>query len=427
MSIKKNTLWNLFGAISPAIVGIIALPFLLHRIGVDRLGVLTLVWTLIGYFSIFDLGLGRALTHRISSLRIENDSAKIDNAISFGMGLMFLIGVLGSILVCVVIYAFGIGWLNVSENIYQEAYWSIFAASLGIPLATLTSGLKGVLEGYENFQSINLLRIALGVTNFLFPVISVELYGPNLILIVTSLIIARAIILLAHQRLVKKLLGRSINFVVKGSNEGSKKLLHFGIWMTLSNIVSPLMAVADRFFISHFNGSASVAYYSIPFDFIFRLLILPAAITTTLFPVFSKELADKKNDVRRKYLKCQIFIFCFMLPICLITAIFSHFGLTIWMGNEFADRSYQVASLIAVGVFFNSLGQAPLTLLQADGRVKLTSLLHFFEFIFYAPFLVWAILHYGIIGAAIAWLIRALIDSLFLNIAAIRLVRLDHV
>ena len=115
-----------------------------------------------------------------------------------------------------------------------------------------------------------------------------------------------------------------------------------------------------------------------------------------------------------------------MLPICVVTALFSHFGLTLWMGADFADRSYQVASLIAIGVFFNSLGQAPLTLLQADGRVKLTSLLHFIEFIVYAPLLVLAILNFGIIGAAGAWLIRVLIDSLFLNIAALKLVKFSH-
>jgi O-antigen/teichoic acid export membrane protein len=426
LSIKKNTLWNLFGAVSPAFIGLAALPFLLHRIGIDRLGVLTLVWTLIGYFSIFDLGLGRALTHRIASLRIDGDEKKIDSAISFGMALMLLIGILGSLLVCSVIYFLGISWLNVGPEVYDEAYWSIFAASLGIPLATLTSGFKGVLEGYENFQNINLLRTALGVSNFLFPVIAVELYGPNLVIIVIALLIARAIVFVAHLKLVERLLGRPVKYALRAGNEGSKKLLHFGIWMTLSNIVSPLMAVADRFLISHFNGSASVAYYSIPFDFIFRLLILPAAITTTLFPIFSKELKQPSNEVRRKYLKCQSFIFCLMLPICFVTALFSHFGLTLWMGADFADRSYQVASLIAIGVFFNSLGQAPLTLLQADGRVKLTSLLHFIEFIVYAPLLVLAILNFGIIGAAGAWLIRVLIDSLFLNIAALKLVKFSH-
>lgn len=426
MSIKKNTLWNLFGAASPILVGLWALPFLLSHIGVDKLGVLTLVWTLIGYFSIFDLGLGRALTHRIAVLQDDGDAQKIDDAIGFGMGWMLLVGMFGSVTVCSIIYVFGIGWLNISPDVYEQAYWSIFAAGLGIPLATLTSGLKGVLEGYEKFKSINLLRIILGISNFLFPVITIELFGPNLTLIVISLLIARFAVLMAHWYLVAYLLDRKIQYKLSGPDEKSKKLIHFGAWMTLSNIVSPLTVIADRFFISHFNGSASVAFYSVPFDFIFRLLILPASITTSLFPVFSKGLNQVGSEVRSQYIKCQLFIFCVMLPICLTMTFFSHTGLSIWMGSEFANQSYQVASLIAIGVFFNSLGQAPLTLLQADGRVKLTSILHLVEFLIYIPLLIWFILNYGIIGVAFAWLIRVLVDSTFLNVAALRLVRFGH-
>ncbi|MBT8518888.1 flippase [Polynucleobacter paneuropaeus] len=426
MSIKKNVAWNLFGAASPALVGLLALPFLLDQIGVDKLGVLTLVWALIGYFSIFDLGLGRALTHRISALQGVGDAQSIDGAISFGMGLMLLVGAFASLFICGIVYVFGIAWLNVGPDVYKQAYWSIFAASLGIPFTTLTSGLKGVLEGHENFKSINLLRMLLGTSNFLFPVISVELFGPNLLFIVLSLLIVRLLILLAHWYLVVSLLGRKIQYKLSMPDANSKKLLHFGVWMTLSNIVGPLMAVADRFFISHFNGSASVSYYSVPFDLIFRLLVLPASITTTLFPVFSKGLNQSGNEVKSKYIKCQLFIFCVMLPICLFMAIFSNFGLTLWMGSEFADQSYQVASLISIGLFFNSLGQAPLTLLQADGRVKLTAILHLLEFLIYTPILIWLILNYGIKGAASAWLIRVLIDSSFLNIAALKHVRFGH-
>lgn len=407
------------------LVGLLALPFLLQRLGVEKLGVLTLVWILIGYFSIFDFGLGRALTHHTSTLRIDSDARKINGAINFGMSLMLVLGLMGTFLLAGIIYFFGVGWLNLEQKIYDQAYWTIFIATFGIPFTTLTSGLKGILEGYENFRSINLLKTILGICNFLFPVISIEIFGDNLIFIVISLLIARLIILLAHWKLVKKLLGINFRFNVT-KPDSAKNLINFSVWMTLSNIVSPLMAVADRFFISHFNGSASVAYYSVPFDLIFRLLVLPAAITTTLFPIFSKELKEKENQVKSKYIKCQLIILCVMLPVCLVMSIFSHWGLTLWMGADFADNSYQIASIIAIGVLFNSLGQAPLTLLQADGRVRLTSLLHLVEFLIYTPVLIWLILNYGAIGAAYAWLVRVLIDSTFLNMAALRLVKFSH-
>ena len=44
------------------LVAIIAIPFLIKGLGTARFGVLTLAWMVVGYFSLFDLGIGRALT-----------------------------------------------------------------------------------------------------------------------------------------------------------------------------------------------------------------------------------------------------------------------------------------------------------------------------------------------------------------------------
>lgn len=65
--IAKNTLINLVGQILPVFVGIFTIPMLIKGLGTDRFGVLTLAWMVIGYFSLFDLGLGRALTQIIAT------------------------------------------------------------------------------------------------------------------------------------------------------------------------------------------------------------------------------------------------------------------------------------------------------------------------------------------------------------------------
>ena len=58
---------NLFGAIVPLPVAIITIPILIENIGTARFGVLTIIWMVVGYFSLFDLGLGRALTKLVAS------------------------------------------------------------------------------------------------------------------------------------------------------------------------------------------------------------------------------------------------------------------------------------------------------------------------------------------------------------------------
>ena len=63
----RNFGWNLLGQLAPLVAAAVALPLLVNSLGIDRFGVLTLSWVIIGYFSLFDLGIGRALTQVVAS------------------------------------------------------------------------------------------------------------------------------------------------------------------------------------------------------------------------------------------------------------------------------------------------------------------------------------------------------------------------
>src|SRR5215472_2321213 len=65
--LARNTLWNLAGSVAPMLVAAVCIPLLIKGLGTDRFGVLTLVWALIGYATLFDLGLGRALTQLVAA------------------------------------------------------------------------------------------------------------------------------------------------------------------------------------------------------------------------------------------------------------------------------------------------------------------------------------------------------------------------
>jgi O-antigen/teichoic acid export membrane protein len=84
MSLRHNTLWNLAGSGLPLIAAAALISFMLQRLGNEAFGVLTLIWAIIGYFSLFDMGVGRALTYELSKLRgaTFTDLAQQHNEIS---------------------------------------------------------------------------------------------------------------------------------------------------------------------------------------------------------------------------------------------------------------------------------------------------------------------------------------------------------
>lgn len=141
---KKNTIYNLLSSVIPMSIGIIAVPFLIKKMGIESFGVLSIIWTFIGYFSIFDFGIGRALTQQVSHLKEERE--KMISVIKLGLLLMLITGIIGGVLLALFVSLSDISWLKISKNLYEDAIFSLLIASIGIPLTTVTTGLKGILE-----------------------------------------------------------------------------------------------------------------------------------------------------------------------------------------------------------------------------------------------------------------------------------------
>lgn len=417
MSLKRNTLWNLAGTGLPFLLGAVTIPYLVKHIGLEAFGILTLVWALIGYFSLFDFGLGRALTHQVASSLASGNVERLPHLVKAGIYFTTITGILGGLLLALISGKLAYEWLKVGAPLQSDTAKCLLVAALGIPLTTITTGLRGVLEAYEDFRDVNLLRIILGAANFGLPALSVMFFGPSLTLIVITLITARVIVLIIHLILVnKKILSSWIK--TKPSKNEFKSLFSFGIWMTISNIIGPLMATADRFVISAVLGAAAVAYYTVPSEVLMRVLVIPAALTGALFPRLSSKLKTEPKIAFQLYSRCVWIVTLALIPISLLIAVSSFWGLSIWLGTEFAEKSWAIVSMLSLGLLFNGVAFVPFAAIQAAGEAKVTARLHLIELLIYVP-LLYLLLHFaGLFGAAIAWVIRAGIDMTLLLINA---------
>ena len=177
----------------------------------------------------------------------------------------------------------------------------------------------------------------------------------------------------------------------------------------------------DRFLIGAMISTVAITYYTTPYEVVTKLLIIPSALTGVLFPAISSKYNHNPDFTHALLLKSIKYVFIIIFPIIFIISIFAKEGIYIWLGNDFAIHSTLVLQLLSVGILLNSLAYFPFTFLQSIGKPDITAKIHFFELPLYLTLIIYLIPKYGIIGVALAWLLRIGLDTILLYYFAQRI------
>jgi len=419
--LARNTIWNLAGNGAPLLVAVFSIPILIHGLGKDRFGVLTLAWALIGYASLFDIGLGRALTQLVAKKLGSGEDHEIPALAWTSLLLMAALGAVGTAVTLAISPWLVHHALKIPEGIQTEVLWSFYLLGLAVPAVIATAGLRGLLEAHQRFDLVTALRIPTGVFTYVGPLLALP-FSRSLVPVVGILVAGRFLGCLAHLlvcfRVVPDLRRR---MAWHGPSAGP--LLRFGGWTTVTNIVGPLMLYTDRFVIGGMVSAAAVAYYATPYEVVTKLLVISAAISGVMFPAFSLTGGMDRHRSSMLYRRTMAYVFAVLLPVTVLLMLGAKTGLSIWLGSEFAAHSYRIAQLLLLGTFALAMESLPFVLIQGLGRPDIPAKLNLLEIPLYAVGLYWLILKYGVTGAAAAWVLRATADALLLIYFANRLQR----
>ena len=408
MGLKRNTTYNIAGAASSIIVTLVTIPPYLHQIGEARYGVLALVWLMLGYFGLFDLGLSRATANHIARLR---GHAQADQEAVFwtAMLLNLGLGVVGGLVLYFVGGPLLYHWLKASPTIHAEAVAALPWIAAAVPLATSTAVMTGALIGKERFGMVNLMQIGGMLLFQTVPLLVAITVSPALYIIVPAAVLSRGVILVPLFLVVKRtlpLVGRP-----HIDRARARELLGYGAWVTVTNIISPILSTFDRFFIGAILGAASVAYYDVPFRLAEKTRIVPIALSDALFPRLSGEPQDRAIVTS---INATAVVNGFMTPLTVVALLLLSPFLTLWVGADFAQRAAPVGTVLLIGAWVNSLAQIPFAKLQAEGHPDWVAKAHVLEAVPYVAGLWWALHQFGLVGAAFAWTARVAVDAALL-------------
>jgi O-antigen/teichoic acid export membrane protein len=421
MRLARNILWNAAGIGVPLLVGVAVVPAIVKGLGTERFGFLSIVWMMIGYFSIFDLGLGRTLT----KLAADRLGAGREDEVASLAATTLIIVVVSSIVVSVAVAASS-GWLahrtlGSSPDLVPEGSAAILCLAASLPFVLLATVLTGLLEAYQRFALISAVRLPLGVLVLVAP-LAVLPFSRHLGIITAVLAALRVLNAGALAWLTLRVVPALRQEAFRFRRELVRPLLTFGGWLTVSNVVGPLMIYFDRFIIAAIMGSAAIAYYTVPYDVLNRLLLFPQAIQGVLFPNFAIMRVQNSPRIVSVFARSSEITMLLMAPPLLATMLFAYQGLEWWVGTAFAQNSTQTAKILMVGVIVNAMARTPFVFVQGVGYAKWTAALHFLELPIYALVLLSLLKGgAGIEGAAYAWSGRIIVDTIALYAMTVRL------
>jgi O-antigen/teichoic acid export membrane protein len=409
--LARNTVWNLIGTVAPMLVAFFCIPLLIKGLGTDRFGIVTLVWALIGYATLFDLGLGRALTQLVAQKLGTGEQDDVPGLLWTSLFLLVLLGLVGTLAI-VLLAPWLVIRLHVPSALSRETLYSMYLLALSLPAVISTAGLRGVLEAYQRVDIGNALRIPMGVFAYASPLLIFP-FSRSLVGVVALLVAGRALSWVAHVVACIVAIPK-LRSGIKFQRKAMGPLLRFGGWMTVTNIIGPVMVTMDRFIIGSVLSVGAVAFYATPYEMISKFWLIPGSLLGVMFPAFSTSFVQDRGRAASLYGRSVKYLLLTLFPLILIVVVLAQNGLNLWLGAEFAQRSTAVLQWLAIGVFLNCLAAAPFAVVQGAGRPDLTAKLHMIELPLYLMALIALTKFYGIEGAAITWTARVAIDAVVL-------------
>jgi O-antigen/teichoic acid export membrane protein len=408
MSIARNTLLNIIGNLLPMIVAVITLPIYLRYIGAERYGLLSIIWGLLGYFGFLDFGFGRAVTQRMAKLS-NPSNLELSNLLWTALISTFVLGLVGSVGLWLFADYILTHLVTMSESSRNEVSSAVTWLFLALPLLLPASVLQGAMQARYRFNELNVIQVLGSNLSQLVPLAVASSGYVGLPFLVPAVLASRLLTISLLFRQCRRHVPLFANPVFDYSH--LKPLLNYGGWISVMSLLAPFLVTVDRLVIATLTGAKAVTYYTIPYDLVSRATVISSSLSSALFPRLASVEA---GHARNMAFRATSVLVAIMTPLVIVGLLVVNPFLNFWVTQEFALASAGVGELILIGVWMNALVIPHHARMLAVDNPKTIVIVYLYQIPVYFLLLWYGVTYWGVVGAAAAWSIRVLLDTVIL-------------
>jgi O-antigen/teichoic acid export membrane protein len=355
-----------------ALLIVVTVPIIVHRIGVSAYGIFIMVSVLLSYVSFLDLGLTAAVVRSVAIHYGRGDKVALERSIGTALTSLMALGLAGAIIIFSVAPIVVGSVFHVPEGLRADSVFAFRVAALGFACNMTLVAFQAIAQGLQRLDVFASRTALLSTANSVAQIAVVSLGGGLrwlAALTVALTILSFGVFVVASRWLLP---GWRVRPWLDG--ESFRELAGFGSMRFLNQAAGQATFQIDPIIIGAYLPIASVSFYAVPLNVTQKFLVAQDSVASAFFPA-AVDL-HRRHDVTRLhqlYISALKLVFVGMAFVAAVSVMYSWAILAAWVGRPIADHSSSILAVLAVAYALAALIGVPSMAADATGHQRWTA------------------------------------------------------
>jgi O-antigen/teichoic acid export membrane protein len=403
--LRDNVLANYAGQFWIALMSVVFIPLYIHILGMEAFGLVGLMLSLQALSLLLDMGMGNVLNRELARRAHTMDLGR-----SMGDLVRTFEWLIWPAVVVIAIAVWGASdllanhWLHPRDLSRAETAHVVTIMGVALALQWPSSFYSNGLSGLERQAVLNVVNAGFATLRGAGVVVVLYWVSPTITAFMwwyAAMGACQSLTSAAALWCVLPTNGFDASFrwqEIRASGRFAGGLLAI-------TALSVALTQLDRIVLSTMRPLVDLGYFTLAVSVAAGLGRMVQPMFNALYPRYSRLVAvnDQKTLIALYHLSTQ-YLVVLIAAASAVLVLFSRDVIYLWTGDmAVASTVALTASILVVGSALNGLLNLPYALQLAYGWTRLTAGMNLIALIVAIPFSIWAVHHYGIVGAASLW------------------------
>lgn len=372
---KTGAILSYVSIIASTAVQLLYTPFLIRILGQSEYGLYSLIYSIIGYLTVLDLGFGNSIVVYTAKYRAQKKYDEEKKLHGMFFIIFCIIGVIAAL--------FGIILYFNVQNIFgntmtiqeiSKAKTMMLVLTVNLAITFIFNIYSSIITAYERFTYQKLMTI---LNTILKPVLMIPLLflGFKSITMCVIITLINTTIMFSNYIYCKKKLDIKIKF--QGFDKKVfKEILGYSFFIFLSVIVDKINWSVDQFVLGAVSGTIAVSLYSVASQVNTLFINLSTALTSVMLPKMSKMVSKNASnkELTNEFIKVGRIQYLIVFLMASGLTLFGKEFFIAWAGKDYIT-SYYIAIILIIPLCIPLIQNLGVSIMQAKNMHKFRSML----------------------------------------------------